>query len=96
MASTPVDRVHYLIGEWNYRPAVTTPATLSGGPTGIYSYRLLIAFMDGSDMLITTEKNSPTTNRHIQACRLTATMRLGLSDVGTETINNRVWTRYQR
>ncbi len=94
MASTPVDRVRYLIGDRN--TPIHTPATLSGGPTGIFSYRLLIAFKDGSDMLVTTEKNSRTTNRHIQACKYTATMALGLTDVGTETIHGREWARYQR
>lgn len=94
MAATPIERVRYLLGD-KHNPT-HTPATLSGGPTGIYSYRLLIAFKDGDDLLVTTERNSPTTNRHIQACHRTATMAVGLHDVGTETINGREWKRYQR
>jgi hypothetical protein len=97
-----VNRIKYLItGEKPFRhfgsgagPFLTirkapqSPATISGGPESIYSYRLKIAWKDESgDWIIHPDDNSPTTNRHIRAARM-ALEELGYVKFGAPTPNN--------
>jgi hypothetical protein len=74
-----INRIKYLItgktypNRWQRVPSNDSPATISGGPESIYSYRLRIARKDGEDWVVTNERNSPTTNRHIAACHMAMT-----------------------
>jgi hypothetical protein len=90
-----VNRIKYLItGEYTKSSGngsqgnAHSPATISGGPESIYSYRLKIAWKDESgDWIIHPDDNSPTTNRHIRAARM-ALEELGYVKFGAPTPNN--------
>jgi hypothetical protein len=90
-----VNRIKYLItGEYTKSSGngsqgnAHSPATISGGPDAIYSYRLKIAWKDESgDWIIHPDDNSPTTNRHIRAARM-ALEELGYVKFGAPTPNN--------
>jgi hypothetical protein len=96
MASTPYMRVHHLIGtpkhqipfwqsyRWNHKPVTSTPATLTGNPSELYSYAMRIAWKDGSDWLVVDTRVSATTNRHLSAVH-NAIAGSGYLMVGTET-----------
>jgi hypothetical protein len=73
-----VNRIKYLItGEhqlpsspWLKDNGTKSPATISGGPDAIYSYRLKIAWKFGeNNWTVRPSDSTPTTNRHIQAVR---------------------------
>lgn len=73
MPSSPDNRVRHLLGlpldtrcSWR-KPVTQSPVTLTGGDTGLYSYRMPIAWRDGNDWIVTRERSSATTNRHIHA-----------------------------
>jgi hypothetical protein len=73
MASYPLNRVRYLLNlpldTNSYRDPVTqTPTTLSGNPDMLFSYRMPIVWrQQNGDYLVTNERISATTNRHIHA-----------------------------
>ena len=75
------------------RQAPQSPATISGGPESIYSYQLRISWKDGDDWLVTNERNSPTTNRHIAAAHM-AMPELGYQPMTTNDAGP--YTRYCR
>jgi hypothetical protein len=71
-----VNRIKYLItGEYTKSSGngsqgnAHSPATISGGPDAIYSYRLRIAWTDdgGATWTVLPAESTPTTNRHIRA-----------------------------
>jgi hypothetical protein len=64
-----VNRIKYLING-RHSGYQATPATISGGPESIYSYRLRIAWKDGDDWTVHESNSTPTTNRHIRACHM--------------------------
>ena len=94
-----INRIKYLItgktykNRWHRSPRNATPATISGGPESIYSYQLRIAWKDGDDWLVTNERNSPTTNRHIAAAHM-AMPELGYQPMTTNDAGP--YTRYCR
>lgn len=86
-----IRRIRYLIeGKYDYascrgweKGSPNSPATINGGRECIRSYALPIVWMDGTDYLVTNERNSPTTNRHISAAHRAMT-ELGYEAIGTE------------
>ena len=82
-----VDRVKYLITGCTYGPRErnTSPATISGGPESIYSYRLRIAWkVEDNAWLVREPDSTPTTNRHIRAAGM-ALDELGFRESGLQT-----------
>ena len=96
--SPAIRRIRYLIeGTYDYascrgweKGSPGSPATINGGPECIRSYALPIAWRDGSDYIVTNERNSPTTNRHISAAHCAMT-EMGYDAIASEVeiINRR-------
>jgi hypothetical protein len=107
MASSPTNRVRYLLdlpldtlGYYGQKRITATPTTLSGGRDMLYSYRMPIAWrQENGDYLVTNERNSSTTNRHIHAVH--SVMRDECTEIGREKHpapwdgTNQTLTRYR-
>lgn len=63
-----MDRICYLLGIGEYR---ASPATINGGPTSVYSYRMIIGYeIEPGLWWVHPTDSSATTNRHIRALRM--------------------------
>lgn len=66
---TGLDRAPYMTASAYGHKSTSTPTTLTGSPTAVYSYALCIGFKDRESdaWWVYPDISSPTTNRHIRA-----------------------------
>lgn len=93
MASTPYSRIAHITGlglpSYARQAATTSPTTITGSLTAVYSYQLPIALKVDEAWLVWDTPNSPTTNRHLSALQAVLT-------ANTYSPTDEITDRYER